>query len=131
MDMKIKLIGVTPELFERHIEYLSKNSYIVLSLDELVEMKKAGVRPKRKTVIITFDDGYENNYEYAYKTLKKFGYPATIFVPSDNVGQKDFLKLFQIKEMISNRIDIGSHGKDGNYLPGRNDEDIVEQIERE
>ena len=69
-------------------------------------MQESGEDFPNKSVVLTFDDGYENNYEHAYKILKKFGYSAVIFVPSDKVGEKDFLTKAQIKEMTENSLNL-------------------------
>jgi peptidoglycan/xylan/chitin deacetylase (PgdA/CDA1 family) len=82
----------------------------------------------RKSVVITFDDGYTDNYDHAYKILKKYGYPATIFVPSDLVNNEGYLNWVQMRKMINNGITIGSHTRRHAYLPDLSIEEQWDEI---
>lgn len=119
---------VTPENFERHMAYLKKHRYHVISLHELVESIKNKRPIPKKSVVITFDDGYDDNYTYAYPVLKEYGFPATIFVLPDLVDQEGYLTLDQMKEMIQNGIEIGSHTSTHAYLPDLSGEKLMEEI---
>ena len=66
--------------------FLKEKHYNVIPLDELVKGIKKGKKFAHNTVVITFDDGYQDNYSYAYPILKKYGFPATIFLISDYIG---------------------------------------------
>jgi len=65
--------------FDKLCGYLSAKTDVV-SLDEIFEMKRNGIKPKRKTVAITFDDGYVNNFETAAPILSKHKLKATFYV---------------------------------------------------
>src|SRR3989338_11299150 len=80
-------LHVKPDSFLRQMAYIKWRRYNVISLDELVEGIKSGKRFKHNTVVITFDDGYEDNYKYAYPVLRDFGFPATIFLISNYIGK--------------------------------------------
>jgi peptidoglycan/xylan/chitin deacetylase (PgdA/CDA1 family) len=80
---------IDPVIFEQHVRFL-KDSYRVMDLHELVERSGKGDVPER-AVAITFDDGYQDNYEYAFPILKKYGVPATIFVATGVIGTDDLL----------------------------------------
>lgn len=67
-----------PAIFEQHVQFL-KGCYTVMPLSEVVERSQRGDVPER-AVAITFDDGYRDNYEFAFPILKKYQLPATIFV---------------------------------------------------
>jgi len=108
---------VSPENFERHMAFLKEHNYQVLSLDDLVEKIKSGKRISHKSVVVTFDDGYEDNYSYAFDILQKYEIPATIFIPSDLIGTKGYLVWDQVKEMLGQGIHFGSHTRHHTYLP--------------
>ncbi|MDD5252592.1 MAG: polysaccharide deacetylase family protein [Candidatus Omnitrophota bacterium] len=103
---------VKPESFARQMQFLKAHHYNVISLEELANLMREKKKIPRKTVVITFDDGFKDNYTYAYPVLKKLGLPATIFVIYDEVGrpQGDRLSWDEITEMHnSGLITIGSH----------------------
>lgn len=74
---------ITPEVFKRHIQYFSKR-YTILELDDAITKFQSGTLPPR-ALVITFDDGYRNFYDYAMPTLIRYGMPATIFIATDFV----------------------------------------------
>jgi peptidoglycan/xylan/chitin deacetylase (PgdA/CDA1 family) len=75
---------VSPEDFEKQIIYLSQR-YRVLSLSELGRALSRGTSLPAKTAVITFDDGYKDNYLLAYPILKRYGVPATIFLATGHI----------------------------------------------
>lgn len=108
---------VSPERFEWHMAYLKKQHFTVLPLSTLVAMLRSGAPVPRKSVVITFDDGYEDNYTQAFPILKKYGFPAIIFMVSDSVNTEGFMTTAQMKELLANDIEIGSHTRTHAYLP--------------
>lgn len=119
---------VSLEKFEEHLKFLKDHHYHVISFHELVTLIKENRRISRKTVVLTFDDGYRNNYLNAYKLLKKYGFPAMIFVPTGSIGEPDRLTEAQMKEMMANGIAIGSHTQTECYLPDKNLEELYEEL---
>jgi peptidoglycan/xylan/chitin deacetylase (PgdA/CDA1 family) len=78
-------IIVSTKTFEKHVDFLKKNLDI-LSLDEFEQhLNEHGSYPS-KSCLITFDDGWFDNYEYALPVLAKHGVPATIFLPYNYIG---------------------------------------------
>ena len=103
---------VSPASFERQMRFLKTHRYNVVSLEEVSRLMRDKKRMPLKTVAITFDDGFRDNYIYAYPVLKKLGLPATISVIYDEVGRPegDRLSWEQIKEMqASGLVAIDSH----------------------
>ena len=119
----------SPLSFEKQMAFLSKYRYKVITLDEYIAIKKNGGKFSRNTVVITFDDGYDDNYTYAFPILKKYHFPATMFVISDYVGQEPFLTWQQVREMSNEGVIIGSHTRHHRYLPNVLDEELHNQIE--
>jgi peptidoglycan/xylan/chitin deacetylase (PgdA/CDA1 family) len=103
-------LAVSVKAFERQIHFLKNNHYRVLPLDSVADLIKENRKIPPKTVAITFDDGYKDNYTYAFPVLKKYGLPATIFVIINEVGRTDRLSWDEIKTMQdSGIINFGSH----------------------
>jgi len=126
---------VTPENFLRQMEYIRDRGYEVITLDRLVESIKNKERIKRNKVVITFDDGYKDNFQYAYPVLKKLGFPASVFLVTNNMGKKftqtdkEFMSWDEVKVMSENRISFGAHTKTHCEL-GKiiNEEGVFEEI---
>lgn len=104
-------LTVSPKLFESHLEHLSKNGFNTISLDELYAALYGGTSLPSKPVLITFDDGYENNYTYAFSLLKKYGKKGTFFMISDYADAPGYLTKAQLKEMSDAGMGIESHTK--------------------
>lgn len=103
---------VSPAQFEAQLDWLARNHYKVLRLKELAPFLAGREALPQRSVVITFDDGYETVYRHAYPALKKFGFSATLFVYSDFIGTRDGLSWAQLQEMAaSGVIDIQAHSK--------------------
>lgn len=123
-------ITISPEAFARQMRYLHQGRYNVIPLSKAVWYIKNKMRPPARTVAITFDDGYENNYKYAYPVLKQYRIPATIFVVTGLVGKEGFMGWPQIKEISdSGIIDIGSHTASHSWLTGLDDGSLKAELE--
>ena len=71
---------VTLSEFEDQMKYLYEHGYYTASLKDIQEFLYNKQKLPEKTVVITFDDGYESNYIYAYQVLKKYDLKAVIFI---------------------------------------------------
>jgi len=101
---------VSTDKFNMDMQYLEENGFTTLSTDELYDFMIKNKPVPKKSVLITFDDGYEDNYTNAFPILKKYNFKATIFVITDSVDKdKQYLSSKQLKEMQDNGIDIESH----------------------
>lgn len=129
LSIEGQLNAVSVKSFERQMKYLRKHGYHVISLDDLVQGINHGFQFSRNSVVITFDDGYEDNYSNAFPVLKKYAFPATIFMVSSSVGNPGFLTWQQLLEMKDNRITIGSHTRSHSYLPDvKSKEELWDEI---
>ncbi len=80
-------------IFEKQIVYLKNKGYRTVHLNELYEYIFNGKQLHPKTIILTFDDGYADNYVYAYPILKKYDFKGTIFVNPQFVDKKSYKRL--------------------------------------
>ncbi len=69
---------ITPQLFEQDIQYLINNGYTFLGCNDIIDSLYNSYPLPEKPVIITFDDGYYNNYTYIYPILQKYKIKAVI-----------------------------------------------------
>ena len=113
-EPKRSKLGVSLATFERQMRFLRENKYNVIPLGELADIIKKKKKIPPKTAVVTFDDGYLDNYTNAFPILKKYGIPATIFIVIDRVGRRlgrdDYMDWQQIKELSdSGLVTIGCH----------------------
>ncbi|ARC83825.1 polysaccharide deacetylase family protein [Clostridium argentinense CDC 2741] len=98
-----------PELFRSHLQWLKDNNYTSLTMEEFYNYIKYNTPVPEKSVVITFDDGYIDNYTNAMPIINEFDFDTTIFMVSDFVGNPNFLTESQLKELEKNKINIESH----------------------
>lgn len=122
------LNNVPPEAFAQQMQYLKDHKYKVISFEEFVEGVKAGRNFARNSVVIQFDDGYEDNYTQAFPILRGHGFPAIVFIVSDKVGIPGYLTWKQIKEMDANGFTAGAHTRTHAYLPELTLEEAEDEI---
>ena len=106
---------VAPGVFEEHLQYLKEQGYNVVTAPQAVILLKSR-QNVMNTVIVTFDDGYENNYTEAFPLLKKYGFRGNFYIVGNDVGKeknqdglKKYMSFDQIKEMHDQGMEIGSH----------------------
>ena len=97
---------VDTHVFEQQMRFLREQFHVV-SLQEVLEQWKGGEWDRTKRYcVVTFDDGWLDNYRYAYPILRKFDLPATIFLPTDFVGTNEWFwpekVAYCVKEMTGN-----------------------------
>lgn len=114
-------LTVTPNIFERQLEYFIKTGFNSINLKDLhdyfYDNKKLPVQP----FILTFDDGYKDFYQYVFPFLKKYNIKATIFIITDFVGKPDYLDWQEINELAqSNLVELGAHTLDHKALESVN-----------
>ena len=82
---------ITPEHFEAQIAALAAAGYTAVLPDELEAYVREGMPLPQKPILITFDDGYYSNYEYAYPVLSEHGMKAVIFTVGTSFGKTTYL----------------------------------------
>jgi peptidoglycan/xylan/chitin deacetylase (PgdA/CDA1 family) len=80
------LWDVSPPLFLEQMDYIAHYGFNVVSLQEFYDHWQQGRELPEKSVIITFDDGYAGVYKHAYPILRRYGFPATVFLTINYIG---------------------------------------------
>lgn len=120
-----KYYDVSPDSFEKQLQYLKEHDYVVIGLDYLATALEQNIILPPKSVVITFDDGWRNQYGYAFPLLKKYGDTATFFIFTDAIGHDHFLTWDQVRVMHNSGMTIGGHTKSHPYLAGIKDPKIL------
>jgi peptidoglycan/xylan/chitin deacetylase (PgdA/CDA1 family) len=120
-DVYRKDLAVAPGRFESHLQYLNAAGYHVVTLDDLLYALAQGRDLPAKPVIITFDDGYSDNYTDAFPLLTRYDVIAHFFLVTDFVDQDrpGYMNWAQVEEMAAAGQRFGSHSRDHPNLAGR------------
>ena len=128
------------DIFRKHLQYLKDKNYTVITFKDL---DKIGWRNRfekgKKYIILTFDDGYKDNYDLAFPILKEFDFKATIFLMGKSAynewdvkagGERKFslMSVEMIKEMQDYGIEFGAHTFNHPKLNTLSNEEIEHQI---
>jgi peptidoglycan/xylan/chitin deacetylase (PgdA/CDA1 family) len=129
------------EMFEGYLQYLQRRGYSTITLAQLHEHIAHGQPIPTKSIVLTFDDGYLDNWVFAAPLLKKYGFTGTVFVPTDFIQPGDTvrptlddLQAGRVKDSeltvfgYMNRaelravaqsgvLDVQSHGRTHTWLP--------------
>lgn len=132
-EFNVPYDNVSPSLFERQMKLLVEEDWNVITLGKFVDLINMKKKIFPKTVIITFDDGFKNNYLYAFPILNKYHLRATFFIVAEFVGDDKFYKHLlwdsasqeyckkypetrlpidwkEVKELHNGAMEIASHG---------------------
>lgn len=133
-------LRVPPRNFEIQMKLLSNLGYQSVNLDDVVAYLRDGGPLPDKPVVITFDDGYRDNFYWARPILQKYGFRATIFLVSDQIGKTNawdesrgfprnsLLREEEIRTMLGEGFQFGSHSKTHLRLTGLEESKAREQI---
>jgi peptidoglycan/xylan/chitin deacetylase (PgdA/CDA1 family) len=107
--------------FRAQMRFLKKFGYHVISLQQALVGLFQGISLPRKSVVLTFDDGYQNFREYAFPVLQEHGFPTTVFLVSGLLGRKakwleddgryapPLMDTTTIRELSRQGVSFGSH----------------------
>jgi len=110
-------LEVTPEYLENTIRFLRQNDYEIVSLTRVAQILN-GDHEEKKFAVFTFDDGYADNYLYAYPVLKKHKVPFTIYVTTHFPDGKAILWWYLLEDLIlrENQIEFEFDGRKYQYF---------------
>lgn len=108
-ENSINDVTITPEKLKEQLNYINDNNYVTITMRELYSHIENNTPIPQKSIIITFDDGYMNNYTEAFPILKDLNMTATIFCVGNSLDGSYYLSEDAIKEMSDYGIDIESH----------------------
>ncbi len=122
-------LSVSPELFARQLDAIQAAGYTTISLYDLQAHLWEGAPLPEKSVVITFDDAYRDNYTNAFPLLSERGMIATIFVVTDFMDEErpGYLTWEMAREMFAAGISIESHGRNHISLKNQSQDYLVWQ----
>ena len=132
---------VTPESFEEQLRYLKDAGFYSVSWEQWQWARSQRKPLPGRGVMITFDDGYLDFFQYAWPLLKQYGFAATVFLVADQIGKTNLwdqafgeeLPLMgwsEIHHLQGEGIEFGSHSAAHHALTALSNEDLVRDLAR-
>ncbi len=123
-------LTVPPDRFEAQLAYLQGAGYTSITLEDLVLYLTRGQPLPEKPIIFTFDDGYLDNFLYAFPLLRQYGFTGTFFVVTGflDEGRAGYLSWEQARLMQANGMEIESHSVSHEDLAGAPAAFVTEQV---
>ena len=139
-DVRIRGAFTAPKRFETQIAYLNRKGYSFLTATDLANYYIENGRWPERSLCLTFDDGWKDNFTHAFPILKKYGVKATIFlVPSciglttdqvtaEGEGEREHMSVSDIREMAEFGIEFGSHSMNHKLFDRITETDIDDEV---
>lgn len=133
-------LSLPAEVFEAQMAYLASHGFHTISLRQLHEHKTNRTALPRKPVVLTFDDGYEDNFTNALPILLKYGMTAAVFVIGERIGKTNdwerlpgrpvsrLMNAAQIRAWREAGLEVGSHTMSHPHLSNLADEDLTREL---
>lgn len=105
-------LSVMPEDFEAQMKHLAGLGYQSASLGKLLSGDV-----EAPSLVLTFDDGFADNFELAYPIMKNYGFTATVFCVADKMDTPGYLNRSQVLAMMKDGFEFGAHTLSHPHLP--------------
>ena len=131
-DSVTKRYVVNPEAFEKQLRYLRDSGFYNVSLDEWLNAMLTDRPLPDRAIALTFEDGYQNFYDYAFPLLKKYAFTATVFLIAGSIGkslekEERLMGWQEIHHLKDEGILFGSHSFNHRSLTSLSDAEIVQE----
>ncbi len=100
---------VPPADFAQQLDYLQAEGYTTITMQDFMRARKGKQELPEKPVVLTFDDGYEDNYTTLLPMLEERHMTAVVYMVTNSIGRKGYLSWNQLRDMQKRGIEIGSH----------------------
>jgi peptidoglycan/xylan/chitin deacetylase (PgdA/CDA1 family) len=118
-----------PEIFDKQLCLISRNRYVGVFAADLAKSFSSGSGLASRSLVLSFDDGYDDFYNNAFPLLKKYNLPATLYVIINSLDKTGYLTKAQLRELAdSGLVEIGSHTFNHLDLRRLKDKDAVFEI---
>ncbi len=113
---EVKKLAHTPEIFDAELSYLAAAGYHIVPLAALVSHITRETPLPPHSIVITFDDGWRDQFEYAFPILKKYHATATFFIFTNAIGRHAFISWDNLREMLAAGMTVGAHSRSHPFL---------------
>ena len=115
LDPVFEVYNVPPAEFSAQLDFLQAEGYTTITLQDFMRAVHGKATLPEKPIVLTFDDGYTDNYTTMLPILEAHKMTAVVYVITNEVGKKNYMSLDQLKDMQRRGVEIGSHTAD--HLP--------------
>lgn len=116
-DLAKNKLTIGPGVLRQQLHSLAEAGYRTYFVKDIPAMVDGTLIPEHKSVILTFDDGYEDFYIHVLPLLKRYRMKATLYVIYNYIGRKGFLNVAQLRAIVdSGLVEIGAHTLNHLYL---------------
>ena len=112
---KAKPYVVPPEDFAAQLDYLLAEGYTTITPQDYARARKGKQELPEKPIILSFDDGYEDNYRVILPMLEERGMKAVFYVVTNDIGLPGYMTWDNLFDMERRGMEIGSHT--ANHIP--------------
>jgi peptidoglycan/xylan/chitin deacetylase (PgdA/CDA1 family) len=131
-DLEGWQFNISPQQFENQLRAVSDRGFKFVSLAEYVDHLSTTTKDRTSRVAVTFDDGWVDNFEYAFPVLEQLGIPSTFFIVAGDMPGIDRGRRMsdnQLREMESRGMTIGGHSMTHPNLAMLGEEKLAEEIQ--
>ncbi|MCX6736045.1 MAG: polysaccharide deacetylase family protein [Candidatus Parcubacteria bacterium] len=122
---QVRALAQTPEIFDAQMQYLRDNNYHVISFTQLENYFNRGTPLPPHSVIISFDDGWGDQFKYAFPILQTYNYTATFFVFTNPINTRGFMTWDNLRALKDAGMTIGAHSRSHPFLNKITNPDIL------
>lgn len=108
-DAATSSLTLPPAQLEQQLRYLRDRGFKSATMADLYLYFQGRRDLPSRSVILTFDDGYWDNYVYAYPLLLRYGFKGTFFIVTGFVGRSEYMTWPQLREMVAGGMEVGAH----------------------
>lgn len=129
-DTAVRAIALTPETFDAELSHLQSAGYHIIGFRNLEAYFASSTPLPTKPVILSFDDGWRDQFQYAFPLLEKYHDKATFFIFTNAIGHRGFVTWSDLHTLVATGMMIGDHSRTHPYLtkitdPGKLRDEIV------
>jgi peptidoglycan/xylan/chitin deacetylase (PgdA/CDA1 family) len=119
---------VTAETFETQMKNLIAKGYHPVTFDDVVQNQVNGKPLPEHAIVLTFDDGWKTQYEYAVPILEKYHLTGTFFIITNSIGAGAYMSLDELKDLHAKGFEVASHTETHPKLPTLDDAKLIQEI---
>ena|GEM_PF-476504 len=120
---------LTPEKFDDQMHWIAEHGFYPVTMAQLSARLKDGLPLPSKPIVISFDDGWKDQYKNAFPILKKYNFKATFFIITDSVGHSAYMDWGEVSKISDAGMDIELHSRTHARLPALSAEKARKEIE--